>query len=371
MTDAGTGAPKRTPLYDLHVALGARMVPFAGWAMPVQYKAGIIAEHNHTRTRASLFDVSHMGQVAIAGQGAAAALERLVPGDIQGLAVGRVRYTLLTNEAGGIVDDLMVAKTEGGLHLVVNAARRAVDLAHLTDNLPDEMVAELPDRALLALQGPGAAAVIARVAPGAETLTFLATAEFDIVGTRCAVARSGYTGEDGFEISVPASQAEVLARRLLDEKEVAPAGLGARDTLRLEAGLCLYGSDIDEETTPVEAALGWTIPRRRRAEANFPGADIILAELSAGPGRKRVGLRLDGRVPARHGAEILDAAGAHIGHVTSGSFGPTAGAPIAMGYVDPEHAAAGTAVGVKVRDAALPGRICALPFVPHRYVKST
>ncbi len=369
MTDPAAGDGLRTPLYDLHVALGARMVPFVGWSMPVQYKTGIIAEHNHTRTAASLFDVSHMGQVAVAGQGAAAALERLVPGDVRGLTVGRVRYTVLTNEAGGIIDDLMVARTEGGLHLVVNASRRAVDLAHLTDGLPDEMVAELSDRALLALQGPKAPEVMARLAPAAADLPFMGTDEFDLDGARVAIARSGYTGEDGFEISVHATDAERVARRLLDAPEVAPAGLGARDTLRLEAGLCLYGSDIDEETTPVEAGLSWTIPRRRRAEANFPGADIIVAELSAGPGRKRVGIRLDGRAPARHGAEIADAAGNHIGHVTSGSFGPTAGGPIAMGYVDPEHSAEGTPVGVKVRDTLLPGRIVAMPFVPHRYAR--
>ncbi len=370
MTDPASGEGQRTPLYDLHVALGARMVPFAGWSMPVQYR-GILAEHAHTRAAASLFDVSHMGQVAIAGQGAAKALERLVPGDIDGLAVGRVRYTMLTNEAGGIIDDLMVARTAGGLHIVVNASRRAVDLAHLMENLPDEMVAELTDRALLALQGPKAADVIARLAPGAESLAFLATGEFAIAGAKAAIARSGYTGEDGFELSVHAEDAERVARLLLDAPEVAPAGLGARDTLRLEAGLCLYGSDIDEETTPVEAGLGWTIPRRRRAEGGFPGADIVIGQLSVGPGRKRVGLKLDGRVPARHDAEISDAEGHRVGHVTSGSFGPTVGAPIAMGYVDPEHAAEGGTLGVKVRDAIHTAHVVALPFVPHRYAKST
>jgi len=360
---------RRTPLHGLHAALGARMVPFAGWEMPVQYPAGIIAEHEHTRGAASLFDVSHMGQVTIAGAGRAAALESLVPGDIAGLAPGRMRYTALTNDSGGIIDDLMVTNADSHLFLVVNASRREPDLARLREGLPRLTVTELPDRALIALQGPKAAEVMARHARGAEALPFLGAAVFDIGSVRVTVSRSGYTGEDGFEISVAAADAERVARLLLDEDEVAPAGLGARDTLRLEAGLCLYGHDIDEATTPIEAGLAWTIPRRRRDAGGFPGAETIRRQLAAGTSRRLVGIKPEGRVPARAETRITDAAGAPIGVVTSGGYGPSVGGPIAMGYVDAAHAALGTAVNLVVRDVPRPATIVAMPFFPHRYFK--
>jgi aminomethyltransferase len=356
----------RTPLHDLHVELGARMVEFAGWSMPVQF-AGIIAEHTHTRTKASLFDVSHMGQVTISGPDRVAALERLVPGDIAALGSGRQRYTMLTNEAGGIIDDLMVANGDDYLFLVVNAARRAVDLARLRDHA--EGVTELADRALLALQGPDAAAVLARLAPGAEALPFMGSGIFDVGGVTANVSRSGYTGEDGFEISVPATSAVRVARRLLAEPEVAPAGLGARDTLRLEAGLCLWGHDIDETTSPIEAGLGWTIGKRRREGGGYPGAAAIARQLAEGPKRRLVGIRLDGRAPARDHTPVTDASGAPIGTVTSGGYGPTIGGPIALGYVAAAQARPGTPVGLTVRAASLPGSVVKLPFVPHRYAK--
>jgi aminomethyltransferase len=370
VTDAEPPPLRRTPLYDLHVAQGARMVAFAGYEMPVQYKSGIIAEHLHTRASAGLFDVSHMGQIRLLGDTAAAALERLVPGDLCGLAPRQLRYTLLLNDAGGILDDLMAMRTEGGLALVVNAARKEADLAHLQARL-DRAVAIEPrfDRALLALQGPAAAAVLARHASGIERLAFMTGTELSLAGIPCAVTRSGYTGEDGFEISVAGEEATILAEALLREPEVAPAGLGARDTLRLEAGLCLYGHDIDATTTPVEAGLAWAIGRRRRAAGDFPGAASVLAQLSAGPLRKRVGIRLDGRALAREGTVILDPSAAPVGLVTSGGFGPTIGAPIAMGYVAAGCAAPGTALSLVVRDVPRPARVAPLPFVPTRYYR--
>ena len=369
MADRTTGIKlKRTPLHALHEALGARMVPFAGYAMPVQYRAGIIAEHRHTREAASFFDVSHMGQVAIRGDGAADALERLVPGDIQSLAPGRMRYTQLTNEAGGIIDDSMVTNVGDYLFAVVNASRKAEDLGCLRAGLPRHAVDEL-DRVLFAVQGPAAAGVLARFAPGSETLPFMAAAPFGVDGCPRAMTRSGYTGEDGFEISVPAADAERIARMLLAFDDVAPAGLGARDSLRLEAGLCLYGHDIDETTTPVEAGLGWTIGARRRAEGGFPGAETILRQLAEGAPRRLVGIRPEGRAPARDGAEIRDAAGTAIGTLTSGGFGATIGGPVAMGYVASAAAAPGTAVTVMVREKPVAARTHALPFVPHRYYK--
>jgi aminomethyltransferase len=342
------------------------MVEFAGWSMPVQF-AGIIAEHTHTRAKASLFDVSHMGQLAISGRERISAIERLVPGDIAELPPGRLRYTMLTNDTGGIIDDLMVANADDYLFLVVNAARRDVDLARLRANVHG--VIELADRALLALQGPLAAGVLERLAPGVDVLPFMGSGIFDIDGVTAIVSRSGYTGEDGFEISVPWCSAVRVARRLLAEPEVASAGLGARDTLRLEAGLCLWGHDIDENTTPVEAGLAWTIGKRRRAKGDYPGAATIARQLSAGPERQLVGIKLDGRVPAREHAQVTDASGAAIGTVTSGGYGPTIGGPIALGYVDAAHAEPGTEVGLAVRGQALPGRIVKLPFVPHRYAK--
>jgi len=358
----------RTPLYELHVGLGARMVPFAGYEMPVQYPGGIIAEHTHTREAASLFDVSHMGQVALRGPDVAAALERLVPGDIAGLAPGRMRYTQLSNDTGGIIDDLMVTNVGDYLFLVINAARREADLARLRDGL-DGCGIDVLDRALFAVQGPRAAEALARIAPGAEAMGFMTAAPFTVDGSPIAITRSGYTGEDGFEISVPAADGARIARLLLDQDPVRPAGLGARDSLRLEAGLCLYGHDIDETTTPVEAGLGWTIGKRRRAEGGFPGAATILQQIANGPPRRLVGLRLQGRAPAREGAEILTAAGEPVGTVTSGGFGPTVGAAIALGYVRADCAADGTALGVRVRARVLDARVSKLPFVPHRYFK--
>ena len=360
-------APRATPLHDLHVALGARMVDFAGWSMPVPFPSGIIAEHTHTREKASLFDVSHMGQVALSGPHRVAQLEALVPGDIAGLAPHRQRYTMLTNDAGGIIDDFMVANADDYLFLVVNAARREVDLARLRGHV--DGVTELADRALLALQGPLAATVLARLAPGIGSLPFMGTGVFDVAGVTAMVSRSGYTGEDGFEISVPAEAAVGVARRLLAEPEVAPAGLGSRDTLRLEAGLCLWGHDIDEATTPVEAGLAWTISKHRREAGGYPGASVIARQLADKPRRSLVGIRLDGRVPAREQAQITDASGAPVGTVTSGGYGPSIGRPIALGYVDAFHAAPDTAVGLAVRGVAQPGRIVKLPFVPHRYAK--
>jgi aminomethyltransferase len=358
---------QRTPLHSLHLGLGAKMVPFAGYDMPVQYPAGIMAEHLHTRAKAGLFDVSHMGQVRLGASGAAEALERLVPGDIKALAPGRMRYTLFTNERGGILDDLMATAAGDHLFLVVNAARKAQDIAHLQRHLGAAAVTPLADRALLALQGPAAAAVLERFAPGAPALSFMSGAPLAVDGVACFVTRSGYTGEDGFELSVPADAAERLARRLLAEPEVMPVGLGARDSLRLEAGLCLHGHDIDETTTVIEADLGWAIQKRRRVEGGFPGAEVVQREMAAGAARKRVGIRPEGRAPAREGTEIIDDAGASVGRITSGGFGPSADGPIAMGYVAAAKAALGTPLKLLVRGTPRPARIVPLPFVPHRY----
>jgi aminomethyltransferase len=360
---------KQTPLAALHQELGARMVPFTGYNMPVQYQ-GIIAEHTHTRTQAGLFDVSHMGQAVLRGPGVEKAMETLVPGDIVALAKGRVRYTLLTNDQGGVLDDLMVTRHEDHLFLVVNAACKEADFAHISKQLGDAYTLEIkPDLALLALQGPAAVTVLSRLVPDAAQMGFMSAQTLVLGGIECDVTRSGYTGEDGFEISVPALHVERLARRLLYEPEVAPIGLGARDSLRLEAGLCLYGSDIDTVTTPIEAGLNWTISKRRRAEGGFPGANIILQQLADGPLRKRVGLKPEGKAPARAHTEITDLAGKTIGEVTSGGFGPSVGGPVAMGYVEAAHAKAGTPVNFQVRGKALPGEVVALPFVPHQYFK--
>jgi aminomethyltransferase len=363
---------RRTPLYELHRARGARMVAFAGYEMPVHYPGGIIAEHLHTRAKAGLFDVSHMGQIALRGDNAAAVLERLVPGDLRGLEPGRMRYTLLLNEHGGILDDLMATRLESGLMLVVNAACKEADLAHLRRHLGSEVDIEPHfERALLALQGPRAAAVLARLCAddGAARMPFMSAAATRIAGAPCLLTRSGYTGEDGFELSLAAGDAITVAEALLREPEVAPIGLGARDTLRLEAGLCLYGHDIDETTTPVEAALAWTIGRRRRAAGDFPGAPTILRQLAEGPSRRRVGIRPDGRAPAREGTAITDPHGNLIGKVTSGGFGPSVGAPIAMGYVGAAHAGEGAPLALIVRDVPRPARVAHLPFVPARYYR--
>jgi aminomethyltransferase len=362
---------KTTPLDALHRELGARMVPFAGYSMPVQYPAGIMAEHLHCRAKASLFDVSHMGQGSLYGAGAAAALERLVPSEMQALKPQRQRYTLLTLGSGGILDDLMVANLGGDrLFLVVNAARKDLDFPHIAAHLPAGLRLEQhEDRALLALQGPAAASIFKRLAPAVADLPFMGVGAFIINGADCLVSRSGYTGEDGFEISVPADRAVALARTLLAQPEVMPAGLGARDSLRLEAGLCLYGNDIDETTNPVEAALTWVIGKRRRAEGNFLGAGPILDALERGPARLRVGIRPDGRAPARAGTEIANPNGAVIGKITSGGFAPTLNAPIAMGYVPSPLAADGTSLSLMVRGKPLAARVVPTPFVPHRYAR--
>jgi aminomethyltransferase len=370
-TAPATDALLRTPLHALHREFGAKMVPFAGYDMPVQYPDGILKEHLHCRASAGLFDVSHMGQARIDGAGAVAALEALVPGDLAALAPWRMRYTMFTDDNAGILDDLMVtARRDGGFVVVLNAACKAVDMAHLEAGLTGGARATLmDDRALLALQGPKAAEVMAHLAPGAEAMKFMSAADMTVAGIDCFVSRSGYTGEDGYEISVAASGAEALARKLLAEPEVAPIGLGARDTLRLEAGLCLYGHDIDTTTTPVEAGLAWTISKRRRAEGGFPGAARISKELAEGPARKRVGIRPEGRAPARDGTAVSDSAGHAVGTVTSGGFSPSLAAPIAMGYVVAAAAAPGTALSLDVRGRSLAARVADLPFVPHRYHK--
>jgi aminomethyltransferase len=360
----------RTSLHALHVSLGAKMVPFAGYDMPVQYPQGILGEHQHCRAQAGLFDVSHMGQVRLTGPDAAKALEALVPGDLQALKVGEIRYTLFTNERGGILDDLMVTNAGDHLFVVVNAACKVQDVAHMKAKLPASIkVEELTDRALLALQGPAAATVMARFAPEAVKLRFMTAAAMTIQGVDCFVTRSGYTGEDGFEISIPNDKAEALAKALLAEPEVKPIGLGARDTLRLEAGLCLYGHDIDEGTTPIEAGLAWAIGKRRREEGGFPGADMILAHLKGGAPRRRVGLRPEGRAPARDHTEIHDDGERRLGEITSGGFGPTVGGPIAMGYVESAYAKPGTTVNLIVRGVARPATVVAMPFNPTNYYK--
>jgi aminomethyltransferase len=367
---------KQTPLNALHRELGARMVPFAGYEMAVQFRDGIIKEHQHTRTAAGLFDVSHMGQVRLAGAGgaggAAAALERLGPVDVIGLAEGRQRYALFTNEQGGVLDDLMIANAGDHLFLVVNGACKEQDLAHLRDHLSaDCSIEPLPDHALLALQGPQAAAVLARLAPAVADLVFMTAARVEIEGADCFVTRSGYTGEDGFEISVPAARAEALARRLLAEPEVAPIGLGARDSLRLEAGLCLYGHDIDTQTTPVEASLTWALSKARRRDGARPGgylgADAVMDQLEHGAARKRAGIRPEGRAPLREGVELVDGDGKILGRITSGGFGPTIGAPVAMGYLETAWAQPGTKLGAMLRGKVQPVEVAKLPFVPQRY----
>ncbi len=380
LIDDPTPPPVRTtPLDAWHRALGARMVAFAGYAMPVQYdltgplaarcRGGVLAEHLHCRQKAALFDVSHMGQAWLTGATAAAALEALVPGDIIGLRPGRQRYTLLTNEAGGILDDLMVARlAENRLFLVVNASRKAEDLPHIAQALSAGVrLEEIEDRALLALQGPMAATILGRLSPAATSLPFLGAAELDVAGIPCLVSRSGYTGEDGFEISVPADRAEALAGALMAEDDVAPAGLGARDSLRLEAGLCLYGNDIDELTSPIEAGLAWVIGKRRRDAWDFPGAAAIRDQAEHHPSRVRVGLRPEGRAPARAGTTIVADDGTDAGTITSGGFSPTLNAPIAMGYVRRDLSEPGTRLHLMVRGKPLPASVTPLPFVPHRY----
>ncbi|MFC3124147.1 glycine cleavage system aminomethyltransferase GcvT [Pseudoroseomonas globiformis] len=358
-----------TPLAALHRELGGKMVPFAGYAMPVQYPAGIMAEHLATRQGAALFDVSHMGQAELTGEGAAAALERLTPADVQILKPGRQKYGLLTTESGGILDDFMVANLGDRLFLVLNASRKDVDCAAIEAVLPAGVkLTRLPDRALIAFQGPAAVSSLATLAPAIAALPFMGVAAAEVQGIPVLVSRSGYTGEDGVEISVAAEQAEDLARALLALPGAMAAGLGARDSLRLEAGLCLYGNDIDETTSPVEANLTWTVGKRRRTEWNFPGADRVREELDGGPKRLRIGILPEGRQPARaHTAMSMD--GQTVGEVTSGTFGPSLNGPCAMGYVAREHAADGTKLDLMVRGKAVPARVAAMPFTPHRYAR--
>lgn len=370
---------KRTPLHALHVSLGGKMVPFAGYEMPVQYPAGVLREHLQTRCSAGLFDVSHMGQVVLRAKSgrpedAARALERLVPQDMLNLPPGRQRYAQFTNEAGGILDDLMVANFGDHLFLVVNAACKMADEAHLRSQLSDACAIEpLPGRALLALQGPKACSVLAKFCAEAGSMRFMDAGPRRVMGFDCFVSRSGYTGEDGFEISVPAEHAEALAMALLADVDVLPIGLGARDSLRLEAGLCLYGHDIDTTTTPVEAALEWSLQKSRRAggarAGGFPGADKILGQFANGAARRRVGLRPEGRAPVREGARLFAglASPEPAGAVTSGGFGPSLNAPIAMGYLPAALSATGTQVFAEVRGQWLPLRVAAMPFVPNTY----
>ena len=370
-----------TPLDGWHRRHGARMVPFAGYAMPVQYdlagelaarcKGGVLAEHLHTRSRAGLFDVSHMGQAMLTGSSVALALEKLVPGDIGGLKPGRQRYTLLTNEAGGIIDDLMVARLdEDRLFLVVNSSRKDIDFTHLAANLPDHIaLTPQEDRALLALQGPAAVTVMGRLAPQAAALPFMGVAAVTIEGIECLISRSGYTGEDGFEISLPGEQAETLADKLIQQPEVVPIGLGARDSLRLEAGLCLYGNDLDELTSPIEAGLAWVIGKRRKMNWDFPGGLVMRDQLDNGPIRRRVGIRPDGRAPARAQTTIVANDGTEAGIVTSGSFGPSVNGPVAMGYVRRDLADDGTRLNLIVRGRTIPATVVPLPFTPHRYIR--
>jgi aminomethyltransferase len=361
---------KKTPLDSLHRELGAKMVPFAGYDMPVQYSDGILSEHLHTREQASLFDVSHMGQAAIRGENPVAALESLVPGDLAALSDGQMRYTMFTNEQGGILDDLMVTRRGDHLFLIVNAACKDQDYALMEAGLPAGNTLEIIEgHALLALQGPKAATVLGRLAPVVRLMDFMTSEPISIGDIHCIISRSGYSGEDGYEISLPAEDAERLALLLLNETEVRAAGLGARDSLRLEAGLCLYGNDIDETTTPIQAGLIWTISKRRRAEGGFPGAGVIQGEIENGAARKRVGIKPEGKAPARAHTEITDKNGVVIGEITSGGFGPSVNGPVAMGYVKTEFAKVETAVDLMVRGKAQPAQVFKLPFSEHRYYK--
>ena len=369
MTDPHTENVKLTPLNALHRELGGKMVPFAGYEMAVQYE-GIIAEHLHTREQAGLFDVSHMGQATLKGDDPHGDFETMVAGDIKGLDAGCIRYTQFTNEQGGIYDDLMVTNRGDHLFMVVNAACKDADFARIEEKLARRCKLDvITDRALVALQGPAAAAVLARFAPAAADMPFMTAKALKIDGVSCWASRSGYTGEDGYEISIPEDQAERLVRLLLAEAEVKPIGLGARDSLRLEAGLCLYGSDIDETTTAVEGTILWSVGKRRRTEGGFPGADVVQRHIAEGVERKRVGMLPDGRAPARPHTVVTDADGNEIGEVTSGGYGPSVGGPIAVGYVKPAFAKADTPINFIVRGKSLPGKVVKLPFAPHRYFR--
>jgi aminomethyltransferase len=381
MASATSDAPlKRTPLFDLHVSLGAKMVPFAGYEMPVQFPLGVLKEHLWTREKAGLFDVSHMGQACLVADDGkhdtvARALEALVPADIVNLKPGQQRYTQFLADDGGILDDLMVARSadashDGTLYLVVNAGCKDADYAHLTAKLPQNVkLTVFDEKALLALQGPGAVRALSSLIPGVDKLAFMTTTEVKIGDMPLVISRSGYTGEDGYEISVNDEDAVEFGKMLLAIEGVQPIGLGARDSLRLEAGLCLYGQDIDTTTSPVEADIAWSIQKRRRVEGGFPGAARIQGELANGPTRKRVGIKPDGRAPARERTEIFTVLGDRIGTVTSGGFGPTVNAPVAMGYVHADCAEAGTRVNLMVRGKPLPAEVVTLPFAKHRYFK--
>jgi len=363
------------PLDAWHRARGGRMVPFAGYHMPVQYE-GIMAEHLWTREAAGLFDVSHMGQLLLSGDNLDEELEKLIPADVKGVQLGQQKYSLLLAENGGILDDLMFSRWPGGIYMVVNGAVKYDDIAHLREHLPDAItINHLDDRALLALQGPKAFEVLKRHATGEyplDVLVFMRGGRFEIAGVDAYISRSGYTGEDGFEISIPADAAEKIADLLCAEPEVKPIGLGARDSLRLEADLPLYGHDLDPETTPIMAALGFAVAsKRRREEANFPGAERILLEREQGPVVKRVGLLVEGRQPVREGAAVLDADGSEVGKVTSGGFAPTLGAPIAMAYVPAAMVEVGTRIQLNQRGKVHEATVAAMPFVPHRYVRGS
>ncbi len=366
----------KTPLHALHLELGARMVPFAGYAMPVQYPAGLMAEHHHTRSAAGLFDVSHMGQLTLSGPDAAAAFESLMPVDVIGLGVNKQRYGLLLNDQGGIIDDLMFVIRGSDIFVIVNGACKHGDLAHIQARIGGRCtITPQFDRALLALQGPQAVTALARLLPGVEQLVFMTGMPANWNGADLYITRSGYTGEDGFEISLPADSADAFARALLAQPEVKPIGLGARNSLRLEAGLCLYGNDIDVTTTPVEAALNWAMQKVRRTggerAGGFPGSDLVLAQLDGTQAltRKRVGLIALERVPVREHTELQDLQGETIGEVTSGLLGPSADKPVAMGYVKPEFAAVGTRIQALVRGKAVPMEVAPMPFVPNRYYR--
>lgn len=373
---APTQALLETPLHALHLELGARMVPFAGYSMPVQYPSGLMAEHLHTRAAAGLFDVSHMGQLRLQGSGAAAAFETIVPVDVLDLPVGKQRYGLLLNDDGGILDDLMFFNRGDDLFVIVNGACKVADLAHIQQKIGALCdVIPMPGMALLALQGPQAVTALSRLAPGVESLVFMTGGRFEVAGCDCFLTRSGYTGEDGFEISVHANQADQLARALLAQPEVKPVGLGARNSLRLEAGLCLYGNDIDTSTTPVEGNLNWAIQKVRRTggarAGGFPGAEKILAQL-ANPSllsRKRIGLTALERVPVRDHTALHNLDGALIGEVTSGLLGPSINQPVAMGYVSPEFATLGTRVNAMVRGKPVPMEVTSMPFLPTHYYR--
>ncbi len=373
MSDTPPTTPlAETPLAGLHARLGAKMVPFAGYSMPVQYPLGVLKEHQHTRTAAGLFDVSHMGQASLSGPGAPEFLETLCPGDIVGLEIGRMRYTVLMNRDGGILDDLMVLRmADNAFHLVVNAACKIEDFAHIESHLPAGLsFTPRPELALVALQGPKAAETLATIAPGVDRIAFMQSAQASIDGIDTLITRSGYTGEDGYELACANDDIERLAERLLAFEAVEPIGLGARDSLRLEAGLCLYGHDIDTTTSPIEAGLIWIIPKHRRtAQAGFPGAARVASEIADGPKRRRVGIRPEGRAIAREGAAVLSTDGQRIGAVTSGGFGPSVEGPVAMGYVQPDHAKAGTAVLLEVRGKHHPAEIVKMPFHPHSYYR--